>query len=122
MSERRRHKDQDVEGSRRVCTCDDETPELTTRRIFAQCFRSFVTLDIWLCHFRVPRAVTGLAGLGAYLCFGLEGAGVFLLTLALYCGMTAASGDFAPARQVQLLQEVERYLDSRQCKRVPGPS
>ena len=57
MSERRRHKDQDVEGSRRVCTCDDETPELTTRRIFAQFFRSFVTLDIWLCHFRVPRAV-----------------------------------------------------------------
>ena len=90
---------------KRYCTCDDETPEITTRSIVAQFFVSLFTLEIWLCHFRVPRAATLLCGLGAFLKFGAAGAGVFALTLALYAGMVASSGDFAPGKYQRVLRE-----------------
>ena len=116
MSERRRFRD--VQGNplaarcdpcdpppKCYCTCDDESPEITTRSIVAQFFASLCTLEIWLCHFRVPRAATLLCGLGAFLKFGAAGAGVFALTLALYAGMVASSGDFAPGKYQRVLRE-----------------
>ena len=80
--------------------------------------RSLLGLELWILNWQVPRVAVALLFPVTFVVFGAEGLGVCVVSYVLYSAMIRSSGDYAPARWNDLMQENED--ENERAQAVPS--